>query len=187
MIFILIVGKSKTSGWRIDWDHPFCKYPCGKASKDDIDATSENSSQGIPYCNQPNELLTNSNDCQSYFQCDHGRASKMRCPGELTFDDEKKTCISSTENSRSECKSSENNYKAESMKQPSIKMFCNSRVEKGEVKVGIPRLYPSIENPCRLYYICISGGHHQMGSCPIKQSFDPSKKKCEPTKNVPTC
>ena len=55
----------------------------------------------------------------------------MQCPGELTFDDEKKACVSSTVNSRSECKLSERNSKAESMKQPSIKMFCNSRVEKG--------------------------------------------------------
>ena len=55
----------------------------------------------------------------------------MQCPEELTFDNEKKTCVSSAENSRSECKPSENNSKAESMKQPSIKMFCNSRVEKG--------------------------------------------------------
>lgn len=67
----------------------------------------------------------------SYYQCDHGRASKMQCSGELTFDDEKKACVSSTVNSRSECKTSENNSKAESMKQPAIKMFCNSRVEKG--------------------------------------------------------
>ena len=55
----------------------------------------------------------------------------MQCPGELTLDGEKRGCVSSTENTRSECKPSENDSKAENMKQPSIKMFCNNRVEKG--------------------------------------------------------
>ena len=57
----------------------------------------------------------------------------------------------------------------------------------GEIKVGSSKLYPSLENPCRLYYICIPGGFHLMGSCPQKQSFDASKKKCQTTKDVPNC
>ena len=57
----------------------------------------------------------------------------------------------------------------------------------GEVKAGIPMVYPSLEDPCQKYYICISGGHHQMGSCPLNQSFNAIKKKCEVTKDVPNC
>lgn len=57
----------------------------------------------------------------------------------------------------------------------------------GEIKVGTHKLYPSLENPCRQYYICVSGGHHQMGSCPLKQSFNASTKKCQITKDVPNC
>ena len=51
----------------------------------------------------------------------------MQCPNPLTFDNEKKACVPSNMNSRSECKSEENDSNPRS--QSSLQMFCEARVD----------------------------------------------------------
>ena len=57
----------------------------------------------------------------------------------------------------------------------------------GEVKEGLFKQYPSPANPCKEFYICVFGGTHSAGTCPVGTFYDKSLETCQPIEKVPQC